>query len=143
VIWFKTQYTRHICLVNDDCKLGYELNPWVFSLLRYWLKAVFVPVNRSLSVLDNILNFSTVKLSFYFKTELILKLQDTEDKLIKKIKVIYLFNSLLTPSAPNTCISRNYALPSPPPITTIYKFNSIDWSYFTRKYKNLIDFYWL
>lgn len=46
VLWFKTQYTRHVCLVSDDSQLGLEVNPWVFSLLKYWLKAVFVPVNR-------------------------------------------------------------------------------------------------
>lgn len=48
VVWFKTHYSRHICLVNDDSSLGFDINPWTFSLLRYWLKAVFVPVNRKL-----------------------------------------------------------------------------------------------
>ena len=28
------------------------LTRWAFSLLRYWLKAVFVPVNRKFSVLQ-------------------------------------------------------------------------------------------
>ena len=46
VTWFKSPYTRHVCLVNQDSILGYSLNPWTFSLLRYWLKAVFVPINR-------------------------------------------------------------------------------------------------
>jgi hypothetical protein len=39
-------------------------------MLRYWLKAVFVPVNRRFSVVDNILNFAALKLSSYFKTGL-------------------------------------------------------------------------
>ena len=64
--------------------MGNGLNPWVFSLLRYWLKAVFVPVNRPFNVVDNILNFSAVKLSSYFKTGITLKLLDTDNKLIKR-----------------------------------------------------------
>ena len=66
--------------------MGNGINPWAFSLLRYWLKAVFVPVNRPFSVVDNILNFSAVKLSSYFKTGITLKLIDTDNKLIKRIK---------------------------------------------------------
>jgi hypothetical protein len=67
-------------LVNDDCLLGTNINPWVFSLLKYWLKAVFVPVNRQFSVVDNILNFAAMKLSSYFRTGLTLKLHDTSEK---------------------------------------------------------------
>jgi hypothetical protein len=63
VLWFKTQYTRHVCLVSDDSYLGLAVNPWVFSLLKYWLKAVFVPVNRQFSVCDMILQYSKSKLS--------------------------------------------------------------------------------
>lgn len=55
-MWFKTPYSRHVCLVNDDSILGKKINPWSISLLRYWIKAVFVPVNRSISVIDNIIN---------------------------------------------------------------------------------------
>ncbi len=72
VDWFKTQYTRHVCLVNDDCAYGSYLNPWVFSLLKYWLKAVFIPVNRPFSVVDSILSYSALKLSTYFKTSMTL-----------------------------------------------------------------------
>jgi len=86
VIWFKTLYTRHICLVNDDAVLGMSINPWVFSLLRYWLKAVFVPVNRPFSVVDAILNYSTQKLSSYFRMSVNLNLCDTDDPLHKMIK---------------------------------------------------------
>ena len=39
----------------QDCELGEETNPWAFSLLRNWLKAVFVPVNRRFSVLQSVL----------------------------------------------------------------------------------------
>jgi hypothetical protein len=38
VNWFKTDYSRHICLCNDDSPLGAAINPWAFSLLKYWLK---------------------------------------------------------------------------------------------------------
>ena len=42
-------------------------NPWTFSLLRYWLKAVLVPLNRDFSVVESVINFSDNKLSSYFK----------------------------------------------------------------------------
>lgn len=71
--------------MNDDSYLGISINPWVFSLLRYWLKSVFVPVNRQFSVVDNIVQFSKAKLSSYFRTLLSLKIQDTDDALIKTI----------------------------------------------------------
>ena len=48
--WFKTPFSRHVLLANNDSDLGEQLNPWAFSLLRYWLKSVFVPVNREFSV---------------------------------------------------------------------------------------------
>ncbi|CAD8187620.1 unnamed protein product [Paramecium octaurelia] len=85
VLWFKTEFTRHVCLVNDDSYLGMSINPWVFSLLRYWLKAVFVPVNRQFSVVDSIIQFSKTKLSSYFRTILTLQIQDTDDFLVKTI----------------------------------------------------------
>lgn len=86
MLWFKTPYTRHVCLVNDDSLLGMSLNPWVFSLLRYWLKAVFIPVNRPFSVVESILNFSKLKLSQYFRSELTVNLHDTPDPLVKLIR---------------------------------------------------------
>ena len=58
------------------------LNPWVFSLLRYWLKAVFVPVNRQFSVVDSMINYAAMKLSSYFRTGLSLQMYDTEDKYV-------------------------------------------------------------
>ena len=75
VSWFKTQYSRHICLVNDDCSLGFDINPWAFSLLRYWLKSVFVPVNRKLTIIDNVMSHSSIKLSRYFKSPISLYLE--------------------------------------------------------------------
>jgi hypothetical protein len=71
--------------VNDDSYLGLAINQWVFSLLRYWLKAVFVPVNRPFSVVDNILTFSKLKLSQYFRTNLSLRINNTNDALLKTI----------------------------------------------------------
>ncbi|CAD8086757.1 unnamed protein product [Paramecium sonneborni] len=85
VLWFKTQYTRHVCLVSDDSQLGLDVNPWVFSLLKYWLKAVFVPVNRQFSVCENILQYSTNKLTQYFKREIKVNLIDTDNEFVKKI----------------------------------------------------------
>jgi hypothetical protein len=67
VSWFKSPYTRHVCLVNQDSILGYNQNPWAFSLLRYWLKAVLVPLDRNFSVVDSVIQFSQAKLSSYFK----------------------------------------------------------------------------
>ncbi|KAM3128244.1 hypothetical protein pb186bvf_019663 [Paramecium bursaria] len=76
VLWFKTEFTRHVCLVNDDSYLGISINPWVFSLLRYWLKSVFVPVNRQFSVVDNIVQFSKV-FNFNIKGQTFILLQNT------------------------------------------------------------------
>lgn len=75
-----------MCLVNDDSVLGMCINPWVFSLLRYWLKAVFVPVNRAFSVVENILNYSKMKLSLYFRDNLNIQLENTIDPLQKVIR---------------------------------------------------------
>ena len=85
VSWFKSPFTRHVCLVNQDSIFGYNVNPWSFSLIRYWLKAVFVPQNRNFSVVDNVISVSEQKLSYYFKTNIKLSLIDTDDKYTKKI----------------------------------------------------------
>lgn len=85
VTWFKSPFTRHVCLVNQDSLLGMSLNPWTFSLLRYWLKAVLVPLNREFSVVENVINFSDNKLSSYFKEDIKLNLEDTDNILNKKI----------------------------------------------------------
>lgn len=85
VTWFKSPFTRHVCLVNHDSYIGINKNPWTFSLLRYWLKSVLVPLNREFSVVDNVINFSNQKLSQYFKCKIDLEMIDTEDDLKKKI----------------------------------------------------------
>lgn len=85
VTWFKSPFTRHVCLVNQDSMLGLSLNPWTFSLLRYWLKAVLVPLNREFSVVENVITFSNNKLSSYFKEDIHLHLEDTENVLNKRI----------------------------------------------------------
>lgn len=78
VHWFKTKYTRHVALGNEDSPLGRSMNPWTISLLRYWLKSVFVPVNRKISVVRNVIDFSNKKLSAYFNEPLILGLHAAE-----------------------------------------------------------------
>jgi len=78
VDWFKTSFSRHICLVNHDSQLGKDTNPWVVSLLRYWLKGVFVPVNRKFSVIESVLHFSNKKLSTYFRDTVRLSLYPGE-----------------------------------------------------------------
>lgn len=85
VKWFKSPFTRHVCIVNHDSILGLSQNPWTFSLLRYWLKAVLVPLNREFSVVDNVINFSNKTLSQYFKVDVNLSLNDTDNILTKKI----------------------------------------------------------
>lgn len=74
VKWFKTKFSRHVALANEDSSLGKALNPWTISLLRYWLKSVFVPVDRKMSVVRNVVEFSNKKLSAYFNESLKLSL---------------------------------------------------------------------
>lgn len=85
VTWFKTPYSRHVCLANADSELGQELNSWVFSLLKYWLKAVFVPVNRPISVVESVMSIAKLKLISYFKVPLELQVVDLDSALKKKI----------------------------------------------------------
>ena len=85
VSWFKGPFTRHVCLVNHDSIIGINQNPWTFSLLKYWLKAVLVPLNREFSVVDNVIDFSNKKLSQYFKAPIELSLEDTSKALTKRI----------------------------------------------------------
>lgn len=77
VVWFKTNYSRHICVANADCAVGLSVNPWAFSLLRYWLKAVFVPVNREMSIVESVIKYSNIKLEQYFRHSVKLKIRDT------------------------------------------------------------------
>lgn len=77
--WFKTPFSRHVLLANADSDLGEQLNPWAFSLLRYWLKSVFVPVAREFSVVDAVVHYSNQKLTTHFKTHPQLALIPTEE----------------------------------------------------------------
>lgn len=86
--WFKTQFTRHICLANEDSPLGEEMNPWAFSLLRYWLKGVFVPVNRKFSVIESVVHYCNLKLSNYFKNHPKLTLMSTDNPAEKFIRSV-------------------------------------------------------
>ena len=78
--WFKTPFSRHVLLANADSDLGEQLNPWAFSLLRYWLKSVFVPVARDFSVVDAVVHYSNLKLASHFKAHPQLALCQTDEK---------------------------------------------------------------
>ena len=78
VAWFKTPFSRHVLLANHDSELGELLNPWAFSLLRYWLKSVFVPVNREFAVVDTVVHYSNIKLANHFKSHPQLQLVQTD-----------------------------------------------------------------
>jgi len=84
--WFKTPFSRHVLLANQDSDLGEQLNPWAFSLLRYWLKSVFVPVDREFSVIDAVAHYSNLKLANHFKTHPQLTLLATDDPSVYLIK---------------------------------------------------------
>jgi HSP20 family molecular chaperone IbpA len=86
VVWFKTQYSRHISIANADSEMGQATNPWAFSLLKYWLKAVFVPVNRPISVVEAVMTFARIKLCNYFRTTLNLELIEGTSPLHKLIQ---------------------------------------------------------
>ena len=86
VFWFKSNFTRHVCLVNQDSILGLSMNPWAFSLLRYWLKAVLVPINRCYSVVDNIIECASKKLSGYFREDIRLVMEPPNENNIRHIR---------------------------------------------------------
>ena len=75
-------------LANKDCPLGEETNLWVFALLRYWLKAVFVPINRRFSVLQSVLQSCNARLSSYFKAHPQLTVENTKETKLKLIKAV-------------------------------------------------------
>jgi hypothetical protein len=54
--------------------VGRSINPWTVSLLLYWLKSVFVPVDRRFSVVKSVIHYSSKKLSTYFKDTVRLQL---------------------------------------------------------------------
>ena len=87
VIWFKTPFSRHVLLASQDSMLGLSLNPWAFSLIRYWLKAVFVPVDQSGSLLSNVIQATQAKLNSYFKTSSFLSLSRTEKELVYRVVI--------------------------------------------------------
>ena len=84
--WFKTPFSRHVLLANADSDLGEQLNPWAFSLLRYWLKSVFVPVAREFSVVDAVVHYSNQKLQSHFKAHPQLALTHTDQPHVCYIK---------------------------------------------------------
>ena len=86
VHWFKTDFSRHVLLANEDCELGDTTNPWTFALLKNWLRSAFVPVNRRFSVLQSVLRSCNTRLSSYFKTHPELVIDTTEDPAVKVIR---------------------------------------------------------
>jgi HSP20 family molecular chaperone IbpA len=86
VRWFKTDFSRHVLLANEDCELGDRTNPWAFALLKNWLRSAFVPVNRRFSVLQSVLQSCNVRLSSYFKVHPELVIESTEDRRVKVIR---------------------------------------------------------
>ena len=72
--------------MNHDSYLGFNFNPWSFSLLKIWLKAVLVPINRHFSVVESVINVSNNKLRSYFKHPINLVLNDTDKPYLKIIK---------------------------------------------------------
>lgn len=86
VSWFKTDFSRHVMLANEECELGDRTNRWVFALLKNWLRSAFVPVNRRFSVLQSVLRSCDVRLSSYFKVHPKLVVSSTDDPLVKTIR---------------------------------------------------------
>jgi HSP20 family molecular chaperone IbpA len=86
VRWFKTDFSRHVLLANEDCELGDRTNPWAFALLKNWLRSAFVPVNRRFSVLQSVLQSCNARLSSYFRTHPELVVEATEDARVKVIR---------------------------------------------------------
>ena len=86
VQWFKTDFSRHVLLANEDCELGDRINPWTFALLKNWLRSAFVPVNRRFSVLQSVLQSCNARLSSYFKTHPELVVDSTHDRRVKIIR---------------------------------------------------------
>eukprot|EP01006_Ploeotia_vitrea_P043062 TRINITY_DN66689_c2_g1_i1.p1 TRINITY_DN66689_c2_g1~~TRINITY_DN66689_c2_g1_i1.p1 ORF type:complete len:585 (-),score=325.36 TRINITY_DN66689_c2_g1_i1:63-1817(-) len=86
VEWFKTKYSRHICLAHEDSPVGRDVNPWSISLLRYWLKSVFVPVDRQFSVVNSVIHHANKKLSTYFKEKVRLGLYPGASERVKYIR---------------------------------------------------------
>jgi len=86
VQWFKTDFSRHVLLANEDCELGDRTNPWAFALLKNWLRSAFVPVNRRFSVLQSVLQSCNARLSSYFKALPELVVDTTNDRRVKVIR---------------------------------------------------------
>ena len=75
VTWVKTAGRRHICLVNDYCLLGKEVNPWALGLLKCWLKGIVVPVSQPQPLLAQLMSLMDQKLSEYYRKRMILEVR--------------------------------------------------------------------
>ncbi|GAB5367045.1 hypothetical protein AAMO2058_001196500 [Amorphochlora amoebiformis] len=86
VSWFKTKFSRHVCLANHDSPLGKKINPWATSLLRYWLKSVFVPVDRDFTVVETVVQSASKRLSAFIQQPVHLRIYPGEDDRTMYIK---------------------------------------------------------
>lgn len=53
------------------------MNPWVISLVKYWLKAVFVPFNRKFQLMDTVIKHCELKISGYLRKSVSLEILPT------------------------------------------------------------------
>ncbi|CAD8199059.1 unnamed protein product [Paramecium pentaurelia] len=109
VMWFNTETSRHICIVNDNSDLGKSINPWTYSLLKYWLKLVVVPHQSKILKYNDIVEVCQLKMSNLLKKQIKLTIQDThlpnEKRIIKQQAISPKFNStLITPKFTSTPI---------------------------------------
>mmetsp|Transcript_3483 Transcript_3483/g.5205 ORF Transcript_3483/g.5205 Transcript_3483/m.5205 type:complete len:700 (+) Transcript_3483:206-2305(+) len=86
VTWFKTRFSRHVILANHDSDLGRKVNPWATALLRYWLKSVFVPVDREFKVINTVVQRATKRLQIFLQRPVELVLHPGKDEQTMYIK---------------------------------------------------------
>ena len=86
VQWFKTDFSRHVILANEDCELGDRTNGWAFALLKNWLRSAFVPVNRRFSVLQSVLQSCSGRLQSYFRAQPELVVETSDDPRVRLIR---------------------------------------------------------
>ncbi|CAD8186951.1 unnamed protein product [Paramecium octaurelia] len=110
VMWFNTETSRHICIVNDNSDLGKSINPWTYSLLKYWLKLVVVPHQSKILKYNDIVEVCQLKMSNLLKKQIKLTVQDThlpnEKRILKQQATSPKFNlTLTTPKFASTPIN--------------------------------------
>ena len=89
VFWAKSEQCRHVCLVDDYSELGDRVNPWTVALIKAWLKAIVVAVDRDKSVLERFVLTTEQKLSLFYRQTVNVTLREksaTEAVLTGKIQ---------------------------------------------------------